>query len=458
MAVTVTYNSQVLPNIVGPFQLQESYESIGFSCNFLVKSASAGALTSTCDGIEEKLREPFETLTINFGGGAAYSFSHDDNTCLNSQAFFSKSGSELDTETSRMYNFKFQAGLPADKSGFNFRRKGDFSISQTSNGKRVVRFSLEYTASPSPDKTSEENFDDQAETYATGVLSSLFSGVTFDRGDIVKNSDQEQKVTMGTITYTEIFEPESLAGTNDANLKNVRTYYSIDRGQRIGASTSGYTVIPMTTISIRYSTDVVKENFATNDLLHEYYLNNIKPHIIQRAILNLNLEGIDNTSQGVIVESETFDVDPVTYAISATLNLMAPSSTTDVIRLEESIREEFDSGIVTRKLWDGLPFSKSGYHMGSDLFITRTTTVMQLGTLPAFPEIINDPDLLLKKRIRSGAQEFLATNTEVGEQNISIFTESFIEIYERAVIVENQPVPKPNPSNQIFLASQLNTP
>jgi hypothetical protein len=451
MAVTVTYNSESLPKIVGAFSLQESYEEIGFSCTFLVESSSASSLTSSCNSIEEKLREPFESLTINFGGGAAYSFSHNDNTCLNSKASFSKSGGDTNTETSRMYSFSFSAGLPADKSGFNFRRRGDFSISKTANGQRVVRFDLEYTASSSPVKNSEENFEEQAETYATSVLSDLFSGVTFDRVEIAKSTDQEKKVTSGSIRYIEIFEAESSVATNDPNLKVVKSSYNIDRGQRIGVSSGGYVVVPMTRISLGYSAEVVKENFATNDLVHQYYLDNIKPFLIQRAIVNLNLENISNTSSSVIVESDSLSIDPVSFSLSGSMSLLAPSSATDIIQLQETIKEELSTGIVFQKLWDGRDFSHSAYHTGSDLVITRVTSVTQLSSAPSFPQIIQDPTLFLIARSRTGAQELMSSNTEVGEQNVKYFTEAFVEVYKKAVVVENLAIPIPNPNPVTFV-------
>ena len=83
MAVTVTYNGTSLPNVFGPFSFKNDYLKASFSCNFYVEAASESALVTSCNNIEDKLREPLEDLSVVFGGTTEYSFSHDSNTVLN---------------------------------------------------------------------------------------------------------------------------------------------------------------------------------------------------------------------------------------------------------------------------------------------------------------------------------------------------------------------------------------
>lgn len=436
MSVVVVYNGETIPNILGKYKITETYENIGFSCNFIVKSDSAANLVTACNNLESKFREPFENLTLTFGGAAHYSFSHGNNTCLNSEVSIQKTGSNEDTETSRIYSFSFRAQLPADKSGFNFRRRGDFSIQKDTSERHTVVFSLEYTASPSPSKTSEENFDDFAETYATGVLTSLLSGKSFELIKVQKNTDHEQKITTGSLVYQEIFEAQDASATDNAKIKNQVVNYSLSRSQKIGVSSGGYIAIPQTIVNISYNAELVKSQFSSNDEVHAFWNNTLKTHVVNRAITNLNLENVsDKIGISFIILDDNFRFDPSTYKLSASIVFLAPNSLSAIIELREEIRESWDSGIITRKLWDGEDFTKVAYHQGADLFIVRTTSVVQINARPSFPSILPQENVILKSRVRTGVITEENTNSEVGNSGVKYFAESFLEVYERTELV-----------------------
>lgn len=436
MAVTVVYNGQTIPNVMSGFDFNESYEEISFSCSFMIKESSASSLVSSCNNIEEKFREPYESLTLNFDGSSEYNFSHDDNTALNSKAYIQKVNSGFDTRTTRMYKFTFKAELPADKSGFNFRRRGDFSVEILPTEKRRVIFSLEYTASPSPDQTSDENFDTHAQTYAVGVLTSLFGGASFFlSGPIQKSQDHERKVTQGRLEYEEIFEDESQVGTDDPKLKNVDSSYYVERSQRIGVSSGNYVAIPLTLVSVTYRAELVKSEFATNDEVHSYYRTNIKTHMVNRAIVNLDIENLINSSTNFIITNDNFNFDPVNYTITGKLTFVAPESLNSIIFLSEEIRENYDLGLLLRKLWDGKDDTYVGYHLGSTTYITRVTTVLQIGSRPSAPSLLPQQNLKLLSRFRSGREEQDNTNAEVGNVGVRYFNETFLEVYVRAELV-----------------------
>lgn len=435
MAITVTYNGQSVPNVQQKFIFTESYEEVGFTCQFLVKGTSAANLVSLCKNLEAKFREPYDALTLNFGGTAEYSFSHSANTCLNPKVSIEKTGSGVDTETSRMYKFSFRAELPADKSGFDFRRRGDFSITTNGSGLKVVSFQLEYTASPGSTKTAIENFDSFAQVYANSVLSSLFSTTPFDLAPIVRSADMNNKICSGSLVYTEIFEPQTAAAVNSNKLINVQISYSIDRRQRIGISSSGYIAIPQTYVNVSYSAELVKSQFTTHEEVHDFYRNELKLHIVQRAIVNLNIENVTNAGSSFIIQDDKFSFNPGKFTCNGTIRFLAPNSLTAIIELEEQIIEDWGSGQILRDLWDGKDFTAVGYHQGASLFVTRITTIVQLGSRPAPPSILPQQNFVLLRRKRTGSIFQENSHTEAGNQNVRYFAETFIESYQRAEVI-----------------------
>lgn len=431
MAVVVTYNSTVVPNIIGAVNFRQAYEQVAFSCSFLVKSDTAANLVAACATLESKFREPYKRLTVVFGGTSEYDFNHSGNTCLNPQVSITKGASDLDTETSRAYKFDFVAGLPADLSGFNFRRKGDFSVEIQASGLRKVVFDLEYTASPTS-TTALANFNSFAESYATTTLGSLFSGVVFELVRERKNADQENKVCTGSLIYEELIEAETLSTSNSAKIKNVRTNYDVVLTKRIGVSSGGYIMTPLLTVRCSYSAEAVIAQFSTNDEIKTLYDSEIRPHILARAIVNLKLE-----RETGIITSDSYRFDPVNSMFSGQLEIIFPSTTSDIIFLDETLVENQQSGIVLEKLWDGEQYTNAGYHMGAEAQFTRNITVVTLGAPATFPSIFPQQDLILLARSRSVKEELV--------DGVRYFSSNFNELYKKSVVINLAQIPIPAP-------------
>ena len=175
MAVAVTYNGFNLPNVFGAFSFSNNYTNIEFSCNFLVEAASESALVTACDSAESSLREPLDVLTVSFGGTSEYTYSHAANSVLNPSVLVKILESGPHGGICRAYKFSFRGDLPADKSGFDFRRYGasNFTVDFAATNRRTVTFNLEYTASESPSQTSLQNFDSFAQTHVETILTDL---------------------------------------------------------------------------------------------------------------------------------------------------------------------------------------------------------------------------------------------------------------------------------------------
>lgn len=198
---TVIYNSYTLPNVYGKFFFNESFEKMSFRCTFLVTAATEALLVAACAAAETALRQPYQTLTLSFGGTAEYNFNHTSNTYLNPKPNLSAITDEKFTALTRPYQFEVSADLPADRTGVGFRRRGDYTVDTSIINQRTVTFQFEYTAGGGDG--SLENFNDGAENYAENVLSDL--GVSLYKiANKKTTTDQEDKITTGSIVYKEI--------------------------------------------------------------------------------------------------------------------------------------------------------------------------------------------------------------------------------------------------------------
>lgn len=199
----IVYNGLTVPNPFGKFYFAHDYSKVTFRTDFLVKAATAAALVTACNNVEAKFREPYENFTLTFGGTLEYSFNHDNNTGLLTTPSISKITSELATETSRAYVFEFTCELPADKSGFDFRREANFVITIGLDSRRTVTFNFVYTANPSPSKqTSRENFDTFASVFANAILVDI--GGLYYQTEFSSDTEHEEKITRGRIVFKEI--------------------------------------------------------------------------------------------------------------------------------------------------------------------------------------------------------------------------------------------------------------
>ena len=426
--VSVTYNSETLPNVYGEIYFANDYTSGTFRCNFLVKGTSAANLVSLCNNLEEKLREPYQDATIVFGGTTEYQLRHSQNEALNTMPSVSIIQSPLQTETSRAYSFELRFEMPADLSGFNFRRFANYTVNENAQKQQTISFSLEYTAGGSD--SSSTNFDDHAQTYTDSIVST-FTG-TFEIIDLKKSTDQEDKKTTGSITYKEILDSELDGTFNSADILDVTCQYGIQYDQEIGIdNNSEYEQEPKTNITISYSAKINKKTVSVSGI-ESLWRQTIKPWIIKNAKDVLNINSQPNAGSGLIVMSDTQSFNPTNYTLTGSLTIFSPSTLGQITFVSEKISQVDSSGIVKRKIWDGEHGTYDLWHMGAETTINRTIVVSKLDEEPTPPLPLDESILLLEsrrkdrevKRIGDGSFEF---SSELF--TVEIFTISFSETY-----------------------------
>lgn len=431
MAITVSYNGESLPNVYGSYQFSHDYRSFTFSCNFQVDGSSAANLISQCNDIEEKLREPFEDLVVGFGGANDYSLSHDDNTYLLSSPEISIID-DNNTETTRTYNFKVTAFLPADKSGFNFRREASFDIKKDQAGKRMVVFSLTYTAGDS--SSSLENFDAHAETYCESVLGNLDPAGAFEIVAINRSTEHEQKITQGSIAYKEVIDAETKGTFNTSAIVGMSVDYSTSFEREIGLSETAPELvqIPGTSVNIRFSASVDKDQVASDADFEAIYRTQVKPWIIEHSFAVLGLGNFAEAGASAIITADPHSHNRSNSTISGSISFLAPNSLTQIISLSEVITEEEDLGQTLIKLWDRKNYTYSKWEMGAERGVIRNISVRQLTAPVTFITPLGE-GLVLRNRRRTTSPRRIGAGAEAVAPGISVgldvFETSFQEVY-----------------------------
>jgi len=186
----VTYNGQLLPNVVEKFSFQHSYEAASFSCTFLVLAATEVALVSTCDTLETALREWNKNFELKFGVAdtVEYSFSHSGNTGYLARPSLSKIPDRGAAGVSRRYKFSVNFKLPADQAGFGYRQSADISLSQNIRGRHILSVSGVYTAGGA--NSARDNYDANGPAWADSIAASFG---TYELTDESTQIEQEDK-------------------------------------------------------------------------------------------------------------------------------------------------------------------------------------------------------------------------------------------------------------------------
>ena len=429
MGVDVTYNGKDLPNVYGPFNFVNNYNQMSFRCNFVVKGSSKSDLVNKCDEIEEKVREPYEAFSVDFGGSNEHSFSHDLNTYFLPDAKVSVVQDEKNTATTRHYQFEINAQLPADKDGFGFRRDAHFDIFLDASRRTTVKFSFVYTASPAPNAASSiENFNTNAIIFADTIISSLPG--TYELVHQSSKTEHEEKITHGILVFQEILNAETEDEFDLSELVDVRASYTMSFMQAIGTTISetifssegNLSSIPLVKVSISYTAKLNSDIISSDDELESVYRDKVKPFIIKRSFDVLGQKNFPNAGSTYIVESDLHNYDPTDFSIYGKLSFLAPRTLTDIIHLSEVLRIRRHEGRSYVKLWDQEDNSYSRWTRGSEETVLRTITITRIGApVEQIPELDRlDADQVLEIEDKSarifrkilGAGTELTTNQE----------------------------------------------
>jgi len=387
---TVTYNSQVLPNVYGKFSFKEDEKNLNFSCQFIVLESTSANLVSTCQTIEDKLTEINKDFVLVLDATTEFNLSHSGNTGFLARPTLSKIANNFATETSRPYSFSITIGLPFPQTPYNFRREASFSVSFSPARRRTVNFNVLYTAGGSDSALTKYNAGTGGKAWALTILSAL--GGNYELVSENFNEEQEEKILNATIIYKEVIAKQDTASINNVNIVDPTCNYSVNYAQEIGVSwTGGYQqVIPATTVTINYSMSVDFELTPDDADVEDIYQDTVKPWVIAHAFDVLGLADYSSvtSNSNYIVQSETKNIDPYNYRFSGSITFLAPKTSSQIMMLSENITTTDSSGIVPVKYWDGLDYTYGTWSMGKVRSLQRVIVISKLNSEPNEPRRI----------------------------------------------------------------------
>lgn len=425
LTISTIYNGYTIPNTYSKFTISESYTNLSFSCEFALSVANSAAA-------ETALRVYNADMTMSFDGVAQYSYKHSDNTGLLTIPHLEMISDVSEHDALRFYRFSLTCQLPANKSGYGYRREGSYTITYDGSRRKRASFACVYTAGTGT--ASRANYTSGAKTWATGILTAI--GGTYELVSENSHTEHEDKITNGSLIYQEILSKETENSTNYAKIVDANCDISVDFGQELGVSTGGYTQTAPVTVSVHYTAKVDQEQAGSDTNIEEVYRTYVRPWIIKHAYSVLGLANWSQASTNYIAENEGFSISPTGYHVSGSLSFSCPRSTSQIVKLSETLQEHTQSGLVYRKLWDSKPNTFNMYNVGGQKTLRRSITIMQIGTPPADPvPYVGTPDKWVRLDIQKNYEEKLigvgsrGSNVSTQLQSSTYYIVSFSENY-----------------------------
>jgi len=431
LSLAVTYNGYTIPGSYNNFTLNETYTTLSMSFTFAVSHASASAA-------EVALRIYNADLTVSFNGSAAYSYKHSDNTGLLTKPTLRKISNVTENDNLRFYSFALSCQLPADKSGYGYRREGNISTSYSASRRRTITFSGTYTAGGS--NTALQNYNANASTWMNLYLTSF--GGTFEKVSESPRYEQESKILNFSCVYRELLTNDSKTSVNVDTIINANCNYRVNIPQTAGYS-EDYTQVPLTSISVSYNCVINNTLVSADTDIEDIYRDTVRPWLVEHAYLVLGLDNYSNAGTNYVIQRENYSINPHNFGVSGQLTFMALENLYQIIEVSERISVNTNLGVSLQKIWDGKPYTYNKYITGAEKRMTRSITVKKINEMPFSPKDIgngyvktsqSDNSFVTKQGIGS-----ITTLSGLVEE-VFIYTASFNQSYTYMVDTEDQVV------------------
>ena len=430
--IGATYNGYSIPNVLY-HTYSETEKRIDFSCNFLLKSATASGLITLCDTAREKLTEKNKNLKVTFGT-TEIDLSHSSNTGFLARPTLSKvPGSKLNTETTREYSFAVSLQLPFSQSGYDYRQEASFVVRYDASRRKEITFSMIYTAGGSDSALTK--YTSSSYTYAANVLSAIGGDyeLVFEQHD----REQENKIIRGTLRYLQILDKQSSSSADLSGLVNPSCSYIVEQAQRVGYSPSGYVAIPDTVVSIAYNATLDKDVVSDATDIESLYRGTIRPWLISHAGDVIGVDSLKYTnSAGYILLDERKSIDAYNYTINGRLTILAPNASSAIIEVSETVQTLYDNGYVSDEVLDGIDYSAALYSYGRRQVVSRNISIAKLGAFPQDPPDYApsaDPNTkwILRTRTVSDAISVLGdAGSGSGLNSQKVYTRQYADVWQ----------------------------
>jgi hypothetical protein len=335
--ITITYGSRSIGGtsdtyqIVGPYILDKSYDSIRVVVDVAVVAEDVANLQELCDPLETDFRKRLDdndTLVIDMNGNSwTYTVG---STLLRARASIAKSGNvDLDRGASRGYTITIEGELPADDAQDVGLRDIEVLVDFESGRQKLVTMRGTYTSTSSGN--AKARYDADADTRCTAYLNVVDSDAVFELVDESFSLDREGGATPAphvinfTRQYVELLANQTQGNLDDTQIKDHRVTFT-NLNQYPGDAREDVQRLQRVIGSYDCAVDIDQ----TTDLA-SVYKNKVKQHV--RQLFQSNFE------PAVFgVEEERVSYDETAKRISVSLQfIFQPNGGDDIVEMSESV-------------------------------------------------------------------------------------------------------------------------
>lgn len=244
----ITYNGTTVGGssstyqLVGPYVIDKSFESIRLVFDVIVVASSIAGLQSASETLEDTFRERLadgDVLKISLGGNA-WTYTTGE-TILKVRASIAKSGNpETDRGTSRGYTVSIEGELPADGGSDGGLRDVEVLVDYETSRRKVVTIRGTYTAGTSGD--AKARYDSGGDGIAQDYLDVIDSAATWELVDETFTMDREgdgstpaPHILNFTRQYSQLIANQTQGTLDDPQILDHRITFT-DLGQYPGDS------------------------------------------------------------------------------------------------------------------------------------------------------------------------------------------------------------------------------
>jgi hypothetical protein len=419
--ISIQYNNYSIPNSYSTFNYSHNYNTATFTTSFAIAKGLK-------ESMESHLRQKNKDLYVIFDGNTLYNFSHNSNTGFLANPSLNIVSNTNDKDDKIFYNFSVTVELPADATGYGYRRNGSFNIDWDTARRKIANFNVQYTAGGG--NSALQNYLNGARTWASTILNTL--GGIYELVNEHANSEMENKLLTGNLSYQELLTNDVTGSRDYSAIQSASSDYQVSLGQEVGVTQTfpGGEQLPSVTINIGYSCNINKEVIADDTGLDDVYKIQVRPWLIAQVQNVLGLGDIPHAGSVFIVNSESYRINPNNYSVSGTINVFAPKTFNSILKLSEILVLDLEGGVGYEKIWDGVDFTFNIWGIGQQATLRRTRTIVQLGSMPSEPEMLGSDYIMLsrtksieKTLIGSGSTAVTGINSSV------VFKVTFVDSF-----------------------------
>jgi len=375
----------------GTFRQTHSYRRYTMDVDFVTTHTTDAGFNTNLLAIENVLDADNQQLLIKFGSETYRDFNPTNFTGLNVRTSITKSGSDFDTDRSRLYSFSVTIDLPADSSDDTYRREASWSLSFTPSRQMVLNFSGTYTAGyPSSTATkATKNYVDNVATWISAVftdLDAIFSTFSITEADFevtsesITSEDDDHHIARFSKTYTQVLFPDKTwaSGTpnNDAGIIDANVSFVLN----VTNSHGNKQVAPQR-VNVEYSCSVDYTDTPYTSM-KALWTDDIKPWLVTQA----------QTRWGgsfAAIESERTTLNVSQGEIRSSLTILVSAGTASVLREDRTESRNVDQRKTYSDIWDGEPNTFSVFSPGLSITSSVSVTTVRIGAavrnIPAPP-------------------------------------------------------------------------